>query len=316
MKKIEAIVHNGLFHIDDVLSVALLRYAFPDVEINVTRTRSDAIIKDKTTNVDSDTNVFVLDVGLVPFYENGNVVMIDHHEKDGETYDNGIKMAACGKLFRYLVQKGYINLPDYVYPEILNMIFYPIESQDNGQTVEDIELRPNIMSFISMLNPSWVEDSDGDVEFDKAVEIALLIFKRSIVSIESTPLANQLTYNAIDVANENKVDYIIFDRFCQWQKPVCGHNENCTPDKVINFVIWKGKEANEYFIQAVPVELNSFITRIPFPKEYMGKRDEELDEAAGTVNQAVFCHQSGFLSKWKSLEAALKAADAARKAQK
>ena len=55
------------------------------------------------------------------------------------------------------------------------------------------------------------------------------------------------------------------------------------------------------------IKPEDFPSRKPFPKEWAGLSDEELQKVSG-VNDAVFCHRGVFLCVAKSLEGAIELA--------
>ena len=172
--KIKVAVHNGIFHADDVLCVTMLMHKFGKENIEVIRTRDEKILADCD---------FVLDVGAKDLISDKQVCF-DHHQKDSEYYENGIKKAACGKLAEFLFGKDKDLLE-----AMRNNFLYAIEAPDNGQKLEDFNLHPSGFEFIPMLNANWTENINevNDEKFMTACEVSLQIFNRQIENIRAVP---------------------------------------------------------------------------------------------------------------------------------
>lgn len=125
-------IHNGMMHADDVMSVWLMQQIYPDIE--VVRTRDDKEIKATLIN----PRTIVADVGE-GFY--------DHHQKDGAKYyesENGPnQMAACGIIWaqwgRTIINewanKGMVNIGseqdvNSIFNQFRNYVIRPIEVKD------------------------------------------------------------------------------------------------------------------------------------------------------------------------------------------
>lgn len=107
MKKI--IVHNGMFHADDVMAIAILRQIFGATEVPIMRTNE---VAQEDLN---DPDVFVVDVGrqYVPSLNN-----YDHHQDDSLP-------SAC-----MLVMLAHPDAGDY--PYIIHNLLSPISNCDKG----------------------------------------------------------------------------------------------------------------------------------------------------------------------------------------
>ena len=87
-------VHNGVFHCDDVMCVAIMKSAFPDIEVQRTN-RPPKIY---------GNDVIVADIGFGKY---------DHHQPNAELRPDGKKYAACGLVFRDFWQN--------IFPKIMVM---------------------------------------------------------------------------------------------------------------------------------------------------------------------------------------------------
>ena len=283
-ENIKAVVHNGIFHADDVLCVALLRVAFPNATVEVVRTRNEAEFVGAN---------FVLDVGNKNTVE-GGTVFFDHHDRPDlkECHENGIQMAACGKLARHL------GFPQQLWERAL----YAVEAQDNGQ--KELSLQwPNPFSFVSSLNVGWDKNLNGPEQrhqFDLVVAMSVIVLKNILAAIALEDKAEQVVSTAIGEATEHIA--VLPQYVGGWQKFVCQHNADNPADRIMAVVF---PSNSGYNVQMVPVSENSFDTYVSLP--WKGLRGAELDTVSG-IPGGVFVHSAGFLGAWESLESAVDAA--------
>ena len=159
------IVHDGVFHADDVMCVAMAKAINPEVEVVRTRNPSQEEI-----DANGKDGIYVADVGQGKF---------DHHQQDAETRDDGNKYAACGLLFN--------EWKDKLFPEceaaqkyFEEVYIKPIEQADNGIT-------PNgLSSAIHQFVPEWNSSQSMDDAFKEAVEFTGHIVEAVELKAEKT----------------------------------------------------------------------------------------------------------------------------------
>ena len=294
--KIKVAVHNGIFHADDVLCVTMLMYKFGKENIEVIRTRDESIYSECD---------FVLDVGAKDLISDKQVCF-DHHQKDSEYYENGIKKAACGKLAEFLFGKDKDLLE-----AMRNNFLYAIEAPDNGQKLEDFNLKSSSFEFIPMLNANWTEDLNvvNDENFMKACDISLQIFERQMENIRAKVLAKNVFDKALE--NYDKDSRILFlDKYIPWQGFVVDANKNGANIAAVYFI---GSDGN-YDIWSIPEGKDDF-SPARLPQEWAGLRNEELQKVSG-INSAVFCFMPRCFFVCSDKEDALKVAEIIVKEQK
>lgn len=283
-EKIVVCVHNGVFHADDVICVALLQLKYGTNNVTVIRSRKQE---------DWDKADFVLDVGNTNRIDaEHNKVWFDHHEKESEkkAHANGVYYAACGKLAEHL------GFPASLFDRAL----YAVEAQDNGQ--KDLSLQfPNPFSFISTFNVEWDKNlygSEQDLQFNLATDMARTVLQNILNSISLEHFASTLVANAL---TESKGSAIVeLDRYVGgWQKYICQHNLLTPDDQKLVVVFPSGKNWN---VQVVPKSETSFESWAKLP--FAGLRGADLDKASGIAG-GVFVHPAGFLGSWATKEAAL-----------
>lgn len=163
------IVHNGIFHADDVLCAAMAKTINPEVEIV-----RDGRPSQEEIDANGKDGLYVADVGNGKF---------DHHQKDAAVRDDGEKYAACGLLFNEWKDKLFPeNIEAQKYFE--DVYIKPLEQADNG-------IRSNALSqAISDLNPNWDEkDVDINDRFAEAVDFAQAI----VAGVQEKSLAQDLS---------------------------------------------------------------------------------------------------------------------------
>ena len=141
------VVHDGVFHADDVLCAAMAKALNPDVWIQRTRRIDPA-------DLAMDGNgVYIADVGGGKY---------DHHQPDAAVREDGAKYAACGLLYKEWKDDLFNTKEGQQYFE--DTYIKPIEVTDNGGE------RNMLSHAIGGLNPSWDQKTDWDAAFYEAVD--------------------------------------------------------------------------------------------------------------------------------------------------
>lgn len=150
----EIVTHNGVFHADEVLAVALLKL-FTNTAYRVTRTRDPLVI---------DCADIVVDVGAK---NDVDTLRFDHHQFDKTDPDYGLSSA--GLVYRYLGID-------------IGAIAHLVKEVDDN----DVGVAPapanHFCKIISSFNQEDVNNLDQEIAFNDAVELAvnyLLNMKRS-----------------------------------------------------------------------------------------------------------------------------------------
>jgi len=111
---------------------------------------------------------------------------------------------------------------------------------------------------------------------------------------------------------------IQFHGFCPWKDHLhqLEVQSGIRPEHLPVYVIYPdGGSSPSHRVQAVSIRPGSFESRLPLPSSWRGLRDSALDKVSG-VPGGIFCHASGFIAGFKSLESALHAARLAVSMQK
>ena len=285
------ITHSGTFHADEVMSTVILLNKFKEVKLF------------RTNNVNKE-DAFIYDIGFGKY---------DHHASDfDEKRDNGIKYASCGLIWKEfgkeIVKDLNINDAEQFFDNVDKNIIMDIDRDDNGQSL-DVKLSikiQNISSLISNFNPNWDDLSNENECFINAVCFANTIFNNIISKMKASYKAKSIVEEKIE---ESKDGILILDNYMPWKEIVLASSNPKAKD--ILYAIFPSKRGG-YNVVATPKESGSFEQRKPFPSNWAGKENEELQQISG-VETITFCHKGLFICACKTYEDALKIADIAIK---
>lgn len=283
--------HNGIFHCDEVVGVAILELAFYEKEVYVVRTRS----LDELKKLD-----IVIDVGGGKF--DHHIAGFDLSRPTGEKYASaGLVWRKYGKeAIQSIMCKEGIFVDEEEVEKIKNEIdeevIIPVDLEDNGQKVEN-----HIFSFISKFLPGWMQNPDYDADFNQVEKVCVEILKKTI----KEKLVKVLTKKELETRFEKMSNGIleIPAQTMPWLEEVVSYNMK--GKQKVNFVIFP-YPAGGWAAQCVPPSNEEkFSQLIPFPKNWAGKNEESLPEIS-KVEDAVFCHNGCFFARAKSKEGIIK----------
>lgn len=272
-----AYTHGGVFHADDVFSAVLLNMINPELKIK----RAFKIPEE----VDENTIIFDIGGGLY-----------DHHQEPREARENGVLYAAFGKLWRDL---GTYFVPEEFVSKFDESFIQAIDNTDN--TGEH-----NLLSgVISSFNPNWNETT-MDEAFDTACGVAKIILDRQFSSINSKIEAREIVNKAYEKAEDKSI--IILEQFVPAIEYIQENYENT------EFIVFPSLRGG-YNIQGIPVSKEDKTLKAPFPREWLGKRNEELRAASG-IDNIDFCHAGNFMCACQTIDAAIEAGHKAQEYNK
>jgi uncharacterized UPF0160 family protein len=283
MKKV--ITHNGGFHADDVFGVATLQLHFGVENVEVIRTRDEAIIA---------TGDVVLDVGGIYDPEGQR---FDHHQNGAPVRDNGIPYAAFGLVWKHYGElvAGSMEAAEAIEKRLV----MPIDANDNGVSLYEqkySDVSPfTIQDMMGLMKPVWNGEEEMDERFKVACEFARGILVRAGTHAAAELAEAELSRKAYEEADDKRiiVSDVELSAYFFIEKPD------------VLFVVYPDENGN-WAATAVRKESGSFATKVQFPETWRGFRDGELGEISG-ISDAVFCHKAGFLFVGKSKEGVLEA---------
>lgn len=254
--------HSTQFHSDEVFTTAL----FLTLNPNFTYERN--------LTIPEDPSVIVYDKGMGKY---------DHHQIDNEVRENGIPYASFGKVWRDFSK--YLVIDDRLMTKterdiVENKLVQKIDATDNGKGRDDYS------NFISLLNPIN-RDTKTTIEnenemFKQAVAFAKTVLSRHLEnSIEIGKYLEVLKNNL----NKAENGILCIPEYIAIKEPTI---HRILLDNNIDAVIYPSQRGG-FNMQQVPIEEGSFIGRLSFPQEWLGKRDDDLPE------HITFCHSGNWL---------------------
>ncbi len=292
-KKVTAGVHDGHFHADDAVCIALLFMAYGRENVHVLRSRDPEVL----AGCD-----YVLDVGERDLVTKDRVCL-DHHQKDSMVRPSGVKASALGKLMDLMFSDEEETLE-----EMRRSFLSALEAEDNGQ---DLYPGGHIFSFVDVMNLTWREDHrEGDRCFLAAAQTARMVLERAVAACRDAVEGRERVRRALKA--HSGAQTLVLDARYPWHAPVIARNAACPEEKTL-FVIYPDGRGR-WNLQTVPRQEGSFQAEKDLPADWAGLRDGALSERCG-VKDAVFCHTARFLAVFESLEGALAAAEKAEAAK-
>ncbi|EIE18778.1 metal-dependent protein hydrolase [Coccomyxa subellipsoidea C-169] len=323
-KMVKIGTHNGSFHCDEALGCFLLKRTDHFKDADIVRTRDEDILKQLD---------IVIDVGGK--YD-PDACRFDHHQRGfAEVFGHGFqtKLSSAGLVYKHfgrdIIAKLLESRKDHeqvekVYLAVYKHFMEAIDAIDNGINQWDVDTPPkymsttNLSSRVGALNPRWNEDQSSertDEQFLKAVQLTGSDFLDSVDYISKAWLpARTYVQEAIEKRSEvdSSGEIIRLPRVCPWKEHLYDLEQELALDKPLKFCIYEDDRAKSWRVQAVSVAAGSFENRKSLPAAWMGLRDAELSEAAG-IPDCVFVHASGFIGGTKTLEGAIRMAQAGLK---
>lgn len=289
-------VHDGRFHADDVMAVAIMKSVFGN--IHVTRSREGWRFSDIIADVDGIFNPAAL--------------RFDHHQSDlkaeyifrDET--RSCKMAATGLVWQCLGRLIFnVNDPwrEYIHAAIAQWLFQ-IDAIDNGRA-DLIQASKDITSLaevLGMFNHSEdIYSDDQNTAFLRAVDVAYHLLHQKIRAIEKALIFEEKVVSALNKAHADDQIFILLEEGGPWRDHFINHPEKWLD---ISLVVFPSKE-DDWRVQAVPQSPENLCSmKIPAPAHIRGLRDKELIDVTN-ISDATFIHKGGFLGGARSKSGAI-----------
>ena len=186
--------HNGIFHCDDALAVAMMAIYAKNIEV----------IRSRNINILKQTDL-VLDVGNKTY---------DHHQQGGNgVRENGVKYASAGLIWRdfgamiveRVIEEANIRLTDEEISKIVDdidiCVIQEVDKQDNGEKPFNHQFR-----FVDSFLPNWNNKKESfDKSFEECVDVLEKIFKQVILQkarMDSCPIVFMESIMSPDSSNK------------------------------------------------------------------------------------------------------------------
>ncbi len=283
MEIIKIATHSGFYHADELFAVATLKVIFEkeNKQVEIIRTRD----KDLAFTCD-----YCIDVGRE---YNVSKNRYDHHQVDESlTRENGIPYAAFGLIWKHFGDR-LVSSKD-IFNVIEQKIVQPIDAMDNAVTLSTKNFEGineyNIASAIYALSQYHGASKLNESFFD-CLSICEQILVGEINQAEDKQKSKQIVLEAIKDQREPKI--LILDNYHSWKEIVLSYPN-------ILFVLYPDVNTSNWYLQPARNSKEDFGDyRINFPNTWLGKEHQELALISG-VEDAVFCHKSGYLAVAKS----------------
>lgn len=281
-KDANCITHSGNFHADEVFATAFLHLYKKDLKIF----RVPEVDWDKVSD-----ETLVYDIGRGEF---------DHHQSDAEVRENKIPYSSIGLVWKkfgrdYLEKCGFEDIEE-IFIGVDKDLIEAIDGDDNGvfPKIDAPYKTKTVSNIVKLFNPGYASGEDESTQFLKVVEVAEKIIEEEIIYIKGKIKAEKKIKEILSNIDMNS-KYLILDEFIPYEDTLLS---------IPNNILYVGYPSNRggYAIKAVPVSNNDKTLRLPFPMEWAGLINEELEEVAG-IKGLTFCHNSRFIMTCKSIDA-------------
>lgn len=291
--------HNGIFHCDEIVGIAVLEIAHMNDVAYVVRTRN----LDELKKLD-----IVIDVG-------GG--MLDHHMAGFNVCRHtGEKYASAGLVWKEFAEEAIRNVMTEegisindneiktIKEQIDREVIIPVDAEDNGEKINPLTgelIPPNYQfSFVSKFLPSWIDTPNYNEAFCKVEAIVFDILKAIIKDKVVQVATKKELQKRYDCINDGILE--IPAQTMPWLEDVVSYNEN--HNYKVKFVIFP-YPAGGWAAQSVPPSIEKkFEQLVSFPKEWAGENEKTLPEISG-IQDATFCHNGCFFARAKTKEAVL-----------
>ena len=262
------VVHSGVFHLDDVLFVALAQLARLFLGLSLLKVVRAAKIQPD----------WILENGFLVGDIGGG--RYDHHDVT-KLREDGNPYAASGLLLKDLWPLLGLTISGFL--TIDKEFVEPADVHDNTG-------RGNELSrLIKALNPNWNQPSgpdDVNKRFNKAVDIVMTLLEAQLDRVRS---AEELTAAATAALEQIDGVVIYLDRYI----PIA--TDNRIKESKALFIGFPSARGG-YQLTAIRLEDGS--SKMLFPEEFRGYSGDPLP------NGMIFCHKGGFTASYVSREAA------------
>lgn len=279
---IKLVTHHGIFHADDVCCAAFISNVLSNSNVELVRTRENL-----------ETFDLMLDVGREDIITEAQI-KLDHHQPEAsqQRYLNGVKACALAKL----VEVYYADEKPMFKNLLRKKLLYPVSANDNGQDIEGLQANP--FSWVKFFNPQDNQSQQqSNVMFCKAVEIARVILKKIMASVEST-MENIPVWEA-GLNSMTPDGIVVLDKGVPWMEYMYGSDA----EDIIKYIIFP-HITHGWVLRTVPTIEGGFVAKYPLPYGWWGASIED-----NKFDGLEFCHNTGFMAVFGTREQALAGAE-------
>jgi uncharacterized UPF0160 family protein len=290
--------HSGRFHADDCIAYAVLCLALglsnPGEDHMLFRTRDPAVLQSAD---------IVWDVGGE--YNPSNK-RYDHHQNGAPVREDGSPYSSVGLVWRHygraavqaiLARSGVQELSDEVLrsmaDEVDREVIKEIDLLDNGVVASAGSL--GLISILDDFNSSWDHPDASLAGFIAAAEVAKGVLERRTETIRARMAAADIVARSAAVGSDPAILELAVGM--PWQSAVFELGLPCV------YAVFPVRP-DEWMVSTLPTQPGGMEPCVPFPSEWAGLRDAELQARSG-IPDAVFVHRGLFVAAAGSKEGAL-----------
>jgi uncharacterized UPF0160 family protein len=298
---IKIVTHDAKFHADDVFGVATLFLLLGKGNVEVIRTRDEALIQSAD---------YVLDVGRISDPEKKR---FDHHQIGGAgKRENGIQYASFGLIWKAYGEK--ITGSREVAAKVDSSLVQLVDAGDNGQDVVTPNF-PNVFPYtingvVDLFRPTWKEEENWDKTFFEAVDLAVWVITRQVKITQDALEGEKFVINAYQ--NSPNKQLIVLDESHDFGREIVMNTLVNFPEPIYAVLYRAERTGTSWQVLAIRKDPATFMSRKSLPSSWCGKDGAQLEEATG-VKGSQFCHRSGFMCLASTKEGALELAQKALK---
>lgn len=280
IEEANCVTHSGTMHADEVFATAFLDFYLNEAKVFRTNNPEGARV-----------DALIYDIGRGKF---------DHHQPDALKRENNIIYSSFGLLWKeygrdFLNKNGFYDIED-LWNGIDKDLVEGIDGDDNGifPKIESPYKTKTLPNIIKLFNPSYDSHENETDQFIKAVELAKIIFEEEVFYINGKVKSDKLVLKYLE-ENTHK-NYLMLDEYLPYEDLVLSNPLG----KDILYVVFPSNRGG-YAIKAVPKSSEDKTLRKPFPEEWAGLQNEELENVSN-IKGLRFCHNSRFIINCETLE--------------
>lgn len=300
-KPIVVCTHDGIFHSDELMAIAIFKLyvEFNKCNVEVVRSRNEVAM---------DSADLVFDVGM-----RNEGKYFDHHQPLDAVHENGIPLATAGlvwkdlgyHLIKYVALRQNEDIDvnnEFIYAiwnKIDNKLIMPIDATDNGINLyKGLDVRPvDISSVINMFNN--YQSVNQDKQFMKALKLMSIVIHNFLMTMIKQMLGEKILMDIVHDPENKYGNILVMPKYINnWKDIIDDHFDDFEQFKL---VLYPGDDepdlngAQSWRIVSLQKEqYDGFSIKCPAPAEWPRLKGDELKRIS-KHNCLTFVHKSGFM---------------------
>lgn len=202
---------------------------------------------------------------------------------------------------------------------VYDFFLVTVDAIDNGIDRYPKDIKPkykfystHLAARISRLNPNFWDEGvpDFDGKFVTAMAVAKEEFLAELLigfmsSFASMPIVREAFGDRF--THDASGQIVVLKKSCYWKEALFDLEKEQKCEGLVKYMLYEDSASGEWRVQAVPKQLGTFENRGALKEEWRGFDAAKIRELSG-LEDAVFCHHSGFIGGCKSFGNTLKMA--------